>query len=191
LDDQELREIFSDGESWPLHFDIRNFLRQEAIDLDKFLTDFSSAWKYEPHDERGVDDRIPESYARECYKLLNNGGKWSHSTSQTVTKDTSVVVSGVSISASGDGALTLQVGINTINIAPEDFNDFITYCQTVVAQARRGMPVPSTASAHIADQNYKATHDTSNPVRKTRMEQAMKDLERFAELSSKSYPRWQ
>ena len=44
MDDNEIQKNFADGESWPLHWDIRRYLMTERNEQDRWLTDFSKAW---------------------------------------------------------------------------------------------------------------------------------------------------
>ena len=39
MDDNEIQNIFADGESWPLHWDFRRYLMEERSEQDRWLTD--------------------------------------------------------------------------------------------------------------------------------------------------------
>jgi hypothetical protein len=142
---------------------------------DRFISDFSTAWRHLPHDENGITGSVPPQAWTDAYLKLQQQHKDALG---NFTLPNSGVTGAINATT---GDMTLQGQMGNMVISHLDL-------LTLISEAMRGKPsvsppgTPGNPTAGVA-----STDD--RPQLKEHMERNLKQMEAWARASSKSYPR--
>jgi hypothetical protein len=160
---------------------------------DRFLTDFRAAWAgLKDQDGSVLDGELPQAYIDAFHRI--NGPESNYSGQKKHVKDLSASIGSVSVTASDVGLIMMQAAAT---IRMDDPDQVRRLGQTLIAAADQmnaaSAPVVGANGQVLSDnrpysQNSKLAY--GNPILKEQMERNLRELEKFAEQSAYSYPKY-